>query len=286
MELSAIIIAYNGEFYLPDLTVSLEKDLEWIEHEIIVVDNGSTDCGLSLIEGYCTVRIIRNGTNLGFAKAVNIGINEARGQYLFILNQDIFITQECTGILLKRLKAEQGLGLIGPKFVDLDGVLEHSARALPTFRHVIYDALLLSRLFPRHREFSSWRMGWFNHETELYVEQPLGSAMLVPREVIEKVGLLDEQFPIFFNDVDFCRRLKAAGYKALYCPSAVVEHHHGASTSLRPFAMLFESHQSMYRYLAKYAAWYEYPILWLCGVLLLFGLIPRSIAALFRPKPI
>jgi GT2 family glycosyltransferase len=161
---------------------------------------------------------------------------------------------------------------------------QRSARALPEYRHVFYDALLLSKFFPKHREFSSWRMGWFDHETERCVEQPLGSAMLIPREVIEKIGLLDERFPIFFNDVDFCRRLKAAGYKALYCPSAVVEHHHGASTRLRPVAMLIESHRSMYRYLAKYAKWYEYPILWLCGIVLWLGLIPRGLAALFRPK--
>ena len=284
MELSAIIIAYNGERFLPACIGSLVEDLTEIEHEIIVVDNGSADAGIDLISAIPNLKIIRNGSNFGFAKAVNIGVRAARGRYLYILNQDLRFKPGGTKCLLDRLKAVPGNGMIGPKFVDLNGNTQQSARTLPKYRHVFYDALLLSRCFPKHREFSSWRMGWFDHETETYVEQPLGSAMLIPREVIEKIGLLDERFPIFFNDVDFCRRLKAAGYKALYCPSAVVEHYHGASTRLRPVAMLIESHRSMYRYLAKYAKWYEYPILWLCGIVLWLGLIPRGLAALSRPK--
>lgn len=284
MELSAIIIAYNGERYLPDCVTTLAQDLAGISHEIIVVDNGSTDNGVDLISTLPAVSVIRNGSNLGFAKAVNIGIRAARGNYLYILNQDLRFRTGGTKQLLERLKAEPAPGMIGPKFVDLDGKTQHSARALPGYRHVLYDALLLSRLFPKHREFSSWRMGWFDNESEMHIDQPLGSAMLIPRVVIDRVGTFDEQFPIFFNDVDFCRRLNDAGYKALYCPSAVVEHHHGASTRLRPIAMLIESHRSMYRYLAKYAKWYELPNLWLCGLLLILGLIPRMAAALFRAK--
>jgi GT2 family glycosyltransferase len=228
------------------------------------------------------VTLIKNTGNFGFARAVNTGIRVSRGKYVYILNQDLRFRPGSTRVLLERLQTEPHLGMIGPKFVGFDGTIQRSARCLPGFRHVLYDALLLARLLPKHREFASWRMGWFDHETETYVEQPLGSAMLIPREMIEKVGFLDERFPIFFNDVDFCRRLKDAGYNALYCPSAVVEHHHGASTRVRPIAMLIESHRSMYRYLAKYAKWYEYPLLWLCGVLLLLGLIPRALAVLFR----
>jgi GT2 family glycosyltransferase len=90
--------------------------------------------------------------------------------------------------------------------------------------------------------------------------------------VVEKVGLMDESFPILFNDVDYCHRMRLAGYRLLYYPVATVEHHVGASTSKRPYRMKVISHFSMYRYLRKYAWWYEYPALWLCGLMLLVGL--------------
>ena len=96
--------------------------------------------------------------------------------------------------------------------------------------------------------------------------------MLMPREVIEKVGLMDESFPILFNDVDYCHRLHLAGYRPLYYPDATVEHYVGASASKRPYRMKVISHFAMYRYLRKYAKWYEYPVLWMCGVLLVVGL--------------
>ena len=162
--------------------------------------------------------------------------------------------------------------MIGPGYVYFDGRPHKSIRGFPTYRHVFYRALLLDRFFPHHREFSHWRMGWFDHQTELYCDQPMGAVMLVPRAVIDKIGLMDEAFPILFNDVDWCRRMKEAGYRRLYCPAATVEHHVGASTSRRPYRMKMISYTSMYRYLKKYARWHEYPVLWLSGLTLMLGL--------------
>jgi GT2 family glycosyltransferase len=284
-ELSAIIISFNGREFLADCITTLKESLKGIVHEIIIVDNGSSDGSIKLIQSaHNDLTIIENGANLGFAKAVNIGIRAANGEYMFILNQDLKFHSQSVRILLDRIKSQPNIGMIGPKFVGIDGKLQHSARALPTFRNVWYDALLLSHLFPQHHEFSSWRMGWFDHETEAIVDQPLGSAMMIPRRVIEKVGLFDERFPIFFNDVDFCHRLKDAGWQALYYPSAVVEHYLGGSTRQRPLAMKIESHRSMYRYLAKYARWYESPALWAAGFLLMVGLALSILLSAFRKR--
>ncbi len=94
----------------------------------------------------------------------------------------------------------------------------------------------------------------------------------------------DESFPIFFNDVDFCRRLDQAGYKRFYFPEAVVEHYVGGSTRTMPVRMKFESHRAMYCYLRKYSKWYEQPVLWLCGLLLLVTALPAAVAARFRKQ--
>jgi GT2 family glycosyltransferase len=275
IEISAIVISYNGRSFLPDCLSTLRENLDGLRNEIIIVDNGSTDGSAEYIRDLSPeVITIENGANFGFARAVNVGIVRAKGAYLFILNQDLRFRPDATRLLLERLKSEPDLGLIGPKFVGFDGSLQYSARIFPSYRHILYEALFLAQLFPRHREFASWRMGWFDHQHEMYVDQPMGSVMLIPHSVIEKVGPFDERFPIFFNDVDFCRRLHDAGYRALYFPDAVVEHYKGASVKRTPVRMKVRSLFSFYRYLRKYARPAELPLLWLSGLAMLIGLIP------------
>ncbi|MCP4685930.1 MAG: glycosyltransferase family 2 protein, partial [bacterium] len=225
---------------------------------------------------------IENGRNLGFAKAVNIGIKAASGDNLYVLNQDLRFRSGTARGLLKRLGDNKEIGLIGPGYVDFEGRAQKSVRAFPTYRHVFYRALFLDRMFSTHREFSHWRMGWFDHKREMYVDQPMGAVMMIPRPVIDKVGLMDEAFPILFNDVDFCRRLSEAGYKLLYYPEVTVEHYVGATTGRWPYRMKAISHAAMYRYLRKYARGYEYPVLWLCGLLLLIGLAPSMAGRFLR----
>lgn len=283
VEISAIIISYNGMQFLPDCLSTLVDDLNGLDNEIIVVDNGSEDASIEFIKReYPGVRIIENGSNLGFARAVNIGLKEAHGRYLYILNQDLRFGKGTASSLLERLKTDRQIGLIGPKFVGFDGQLQRSARAFPSYRHVFYRALFLDRLFPRHREFAGWRMGWFDHKTEMSVDQPMGAVMLIPCEVVDRVGYLDENFPILFNDVDYCRRIKQAGYTLLYYPNAVVEHFVGGSTRKRPVSLRITSHVALYRYLKKYARPIEYPLLWLSGLCLGIGLMPLLISAAIK----
>lgn len=277
-EISAVIISYNGMKFLPECLQTLHEELRDLSHEVIVVDNGSHDGSPEFIEReYPSVRLIRNATNLGFAKAVNQGFESGSGEYYYILNQDLRFGHGATTKLLARLKQDESIGMIGPKFIYFGGGTQRSVRSFPTYRHVFYRALFLDRLFRDHREFGSWRMGYFDHEHEAFVDQPMGAVMLIPRKVIEHVGMMDERFPILFNDVDFCRRLADAGYGRLYHPDAVVEHYVGASTSAMPIRIHVISHASMYRYLRKYAKLSELPLLWLCGTLLMVS-IPISIA--------
>ncbi len=287
--ISAVVIVYNGIEFLPDCLRTLTEDLVDVPHELILIDNGSGDGSVAFIrENYPQAQLIENGRNLGFAPAVNIGFRRGTGEYYYILNQDLRFRRGTVGRLLERLRSEPGLGMIGPAYVDFKGRLQRSIRAFPTYRHVIYRALLLDRLFPRHREFSHWRMGWFDYDREMYVDQPMGAVMMIPRAVVEKIGPMDESFPILFNDVDYCKRMQIAGYRRLYYPDAVVEHYVGGTTGRRPYRTKAISHRSMYRYLGKYSRWYEYPLLWLCGFLLLIGLVPsvagRFIRRLFTAK--
>lgn len=283
VEISAVVISFNGMQFLPECLRTLVEDLEGLSHEIIIVDNGSSDGSVEFIrDNYPQTQLIENKTNVGFAKAVNEGIKTAKGKYLYILNQDLRFRKGTARSLLDRIKQDDTIGMIGPKFVGFDGRLQWSARAFPSYRHIIYRALFLDRLFPRHPEFSSWRMGWFDHEHERFVDQPMGAVMLIPREVVERVGYMDENFPLLFNDVDYCRRMKEAGYRLLYYPGAVVEHFVGGSTKKMPVKLRIASHRSLYRYLRKYARPAEYPLLWLSGFLLMVSLPPLVVYAMFK----
>jgi len=285
IEISAVIISFNGIDFILDCLRTLTEDLKTLSHEIIVVDNGSVDGSVEFIkENYPDIHMVENGANLGFARAVNIGFDNAKCDFLYILNQDLRFPQGTARTLLERLRNDETIGLIGPKYIGFDGQLQKSARAFPTYRHIFFRAFLLDRIFPRSRLFASWRMGWFDHEADRFVDQPMGAVMLIPRKVVDKIGRLDEGFPIFFNDVDFCRRIHEAGYKLLYCAGATVEHYAGASVKKRPVKMRYISTLGLIRYLRKYARWYEYPILGVCAVILFLGLVPLSLWALFKSK--
>lgn len=277
-EISVVIIAWNGMKFLPDCLRTLTEELQGLDYEIIVVDNASHDGSAEFIEqDYPDAKLVRNPRNLGFARAVNQGFENGRGEYYYILNQDLRFGHGATKKLLARLKQDKSLGMIGPKFIYFGGGTQRSVRSFPTYRHVLYRALFLDRVFPDHPKFGSWRMGYFDHEKEALVDQPMGAVMLIPRRVVDEIGGMDERFPILFNDVDFCRRMALAGYGRLYYPEAVVEHYVGASTSTMPVRIRIISHTSMYRYMRKYARPIELPLLWFCGALLMVS-IPISIA--------
>jgi len=123
--ISAIVIAYHGMKFLPECLSTLTDDLRQLSHELILVDNGSTDGSVEFIkENFPNDTLIENGRNVGFAKAVNIGLKAARGDFLYILNQDLRFRPGATPALLERLKTEPEVGLIAPKLVYFDGKLQ------------------------------------------------------------------------------------------------------------------------------------------------------------------
>lgn len=283
--ISAVVIAWNGMKFLPDCLHTLSEDLQGLSHEIIVIDNGSEDGSPEFVaEHYPDIKLIGNESNRGFAHAVNQGLLEGQGEYYYLLNQDLRFKKGTARALLERIRQDDTIGFIGPKFIYFDGPTQKSVRQFPTYKHVMYRALLLDRLFPKHPEFAGYRMKHFDHETEAFVDQPMGAVMMIPRRVVDDIGLMDENFPILFNDVDYCRRIHEAGYRCLYYPEAVVEHYVGASTGTMPVRIRYISHTSMFRYLKKYAEPREYPLLILTGAVLMVTLPIAIVVNVLRRK--
>lgn len=273
MRFTTVIVSYNGREFIEDCLASVRQSLQGESSEVIVVDNGSTDGTREHIEAHFPdVILISNAGNRGFAAAVNQGIAKSRGEYILILNQDTRIRDRAIVKLAGRMERDGRIGTIGPKMVGFDGKPQASCREFLRYRHLLFEYTGLAFLFAGSRLFGSWRMGWFDHQSEREVDQPMGAALLVSREVIAKVGHFDEQFRIFFNDVDFCRRVVEAGYKNLFYPEAVVEHYYGGSVRKNRPAMILESHRAMRLYLKKYSrSFMEKVLLLIWSLLIILG---------------
>lgn len=252
--ISVIVISFNGIEFIKDCLNTLKKSLKNVESEIIIIDNASSDGTIQFIENeYPEINLIKNQNNYGFARAVNQGFEIASGQYLLILNQDTRIVDDAIASLADKMKTNPKIGTIGPKFVGFDGHLQKACRAFPKYRDLIYNALGLSKIFAKSKIFSAWKMSWFDHLTEKEVNQPMGAALMVNRSVLDQIGLFDIKFRIFFNDVDFCRRVKEAGYINLYYPDAVIQHYYGGTISKMKPQMVLEWHRAISDYFLKYS---------------------------------
>ena len=255
MFISVVVISFNGIEFIEDCLITVQKSLTDTNSEIIVVDNNSTDGTIELIESrFPDLQLIKNKNNLGFAKAVNQGFDSSSGEYILLLNQDTRIVEDAIVKLARRMEIDPKIGTIGPKFIGFDGKLQKVCRTLPRYRDLLFIFIGLSWLFPKSKCFAYWKMNWFDHLEEVEVDQPMGAALMVRKSLSDKIGGFDERFRIFFNDVDFCRRVKNAGYINLYYPSAVIEHYYGGTISKMKPQMVVEWHRAVAEYFKKYSS--------------------------------
>ena len=254
MNISVIIISFNGMEFIDNCLSSTIKSLEGTESEIIIVDNASSDGTIDLIKlKYPDAKLIENDTNRGFAPAVNQGLEIAKKEFLFLLNQDTRIQNRAIVKLAEKMQTDDSIGTVGPKLIGFDGRLQKSCRKFPRYRDLFLEFTGLTTLFPESKFFGGWKMGWFDHETECEVDQPMGAALMTRRSVIDRVGNFDENLKFFLNDVDFCRRVKEAGHRNIFYPDSIVEHFYGGSIRKAKPRMVIESHRAMYRYQKKYS---------------------------------
>ena len=258
--LSIIIVNWNTRDLLRACLRSLGETCADAPHEVIVVDNASSDGSAAMVaEEFPQARLVANAENVGYAEGNNQGIELAEGEFLWLLNPDTEILPNAAERLLRFMQEHTDCGALGCKLLNTPTLqhsntptLQRSCRTFPTPDVIIMEALGLSRLFPRHRLFGKYRMTWWDYDDVREVDQPMASSLLIRREVVEQVGGMDEAFPIFFNDVDLCYRIKQAGWKIYFTPDAQVIHHGGASTRQVKPQMIRESHQSLLRFYEKH----------------------------------
>lgn len=263
--LSILIVNWNTRDQLRACLQSIFKFPPIGTFETVVVDNDSSDGSAAMVESeFPDVRLLTPGENAGYARGNNLAFAAAKGEWLLTLNPDTEVLPGTLERAVEVLSAHPTYGALGAKLVGPDGFVQPSVRGFPSLLGIFGDFSGLGRLFPTSA-LGSYRLRRFDYTKECDAPQPMGTFLLFRREALEDVGEpshpFDEQFPIFFNEVDLLFRLRKAGWPCLYSPQIEVLHHHGASTSQVRKPMIWESHRSLIRYLQKHSTGFRRAVL-------------------------
>jgi len=232
VELSIVILSWNTSDLLAACLRAIERHPFRGHREVIVVDNASSDRSADRVAAeFPSVRLIRSDANLGYSGGNNLGLRAARGRFRLLLNSDTEVGPGALDRLVGFLEATPGAGAVSCRLVNPDGSLQPSCMRFPTlWTALVFDTFLARTPFGR-RHLDRYFMRDFDHASEREVDQVPGTCTLVPGEVLDRIGLLDERLWLFFNDVDLCKRIRAAGRSIHFLPDVEVMHHYGASTA-------------------------------------------------------
>lgn len=254
VDVSVIIVNWNTQNELRACLASLQ-DTGDVSAEIIVVDNASSDASVSMVqEEFPGVRLIVNQENAGFAKGSNMGIAASHGRYILLLNPDCVVSHGALETLVQFGDENKDAGILGLKVLNVDGTIQHSCRRSPTFGAVLFRNAVLGRIYPNNPYTREYLLASWDHNSVKEVDWVSGAALVMRREMIEDIGMLDERFFMYCEDMDLGCRARESGWKVVYLPTAVVTHAKGRSSDKDPNRMIIEHHKSMYRYYMKHNA--------------------------------
>lgn len=237
MESPELTIAING-YRNPELlrlcldSIYREMSGSGIEYEVLVTDSATEeDTEMLMRETFPEARFFPFRENVGFKTMVNTSLEEAHGSYVFLINSDIVLTPGAIPKMLAHLKAHPEIGILSPKQLNFNGTLQQSCFRFYRPETVIYRRTFLGRL-PFGKKHLDWfMMRDYDHQGPKAVDWVMGSAMLVSKEMAEKVGPMDDRFFMYMEDVDWCRRFWESGHQVVYYPEAIVYHYHGKGSA-------------------------------------------------------
>jgi GT2 family glycosyltransferase len=274
VELSIVILTWNARALLAECLDSLAAHPATTASETIVVDNASADGTAAMVrERFPQVRLVANTDNRGFAAGNNDGLRLATGRFRLLLNPDTLVHAGALDALLAYAAAHPEAWAMGPKLLNTDGSLQRTGVRFPSAWNLLMETFGLDRAFPRSPLFGAHRELWTDPDRPRRVDYVQGSCLLVRAEAIERVGLLDESFFVYFEETDWCRRFRDAGGEVHYVPDAVVTHHGGSGEQHYGERRLLLYHESLLRFSRKHDGA-------LAGLLLRAGLVLRALVRL------
>lgn len=252
--LSIIIVNYNVRDFLHHALVSLQKAMKGIRGEIIVVDNASDDGSLEMVRRrFANVHLIASKTNLGFARANNLGLKRARGKFLLLINPDTIVQEDTLRVMLKFFAENPDVGLAGCKILNPDGSFQLACRrSFPRPWVALTKMTGLSALFPRSRFFGKYNLTYLNPDETYELDAVSGSFMMLRREAYERVGGLDEDFFMYGEDLDWCYRIQQSGWKNYYVHTTQIIHYKGESTKRSDLNEIRTFYQAMHLFVSKH----------------------------------
>ena len=245
--LSVVIVNYNVEYFLEQCLYSVRRAMQDIEGEVFVVDNNSVDGSLKMLaQKFPEVKVIANKENVGFSRANNQAIRMSTGEYVLLLNPDTVVEDDTFSKCIAFMDSHPDAGGLGVKMVDGKGqFLPESKRGLPTPMTAFYKMFGLCKLFPHSKRFARYYMGHLSNDETNEVEILAGAFMLMRRETLDKVGLLDETFFMYGEDIDLSYRITQGGYKNYYFPETRIIHYKGESTKKTSVNYVFVFYRAM-----------------------------------------
>lgn len=254
MDLSILIVSYNTCRLTLDCLQSVYESRTVYTYEVIVVDNASSDDSVVAIErDYPQVTLIPNSANTGFAKANNQAMAIAKGRYVLLLNSDTIVQPDTFQTMISYMDEHPDLGATGCKVILPNGTLDKACRrGFPTPSASFYYAFGFSKLFPDNPRFNQYQLGYLDPDDTYPVDCLVGAFMLVRQETIAQIGGLDETFFMYGEDVDWCYRIKQAGWGIQYYPGTYIVHYKGASSRRKPFKIIYEFHRAMWVFHRKH----------------------------------
>lgn len=270
MDLSVVIVSWN---VLDPLRLSLQSLREGLQRsplqaEVIVVDNASSDGTAQMVRGeFPEAMVIANRENLGFTQGNNLGFHKSQGRYILLLNPDTQVLGDALDTMVAYMEAHPRVAALGPQLIDAEGKTLSSRRRFPTLATAFLESTTLGQWFPNHPLIQRFHMADTRVDQVQAVDWVVGAALLLRREALDEVGLLDEDYFMYSEEVDLCWRLKAKGWGVFYHPEAQVVHFEGKSSE----QVLAFKHRQFQR--SKVLFFRKHHSLWAAEALRLFILL-------------
>ncbi len=256
MALSIVIVNYNTERLLKDCLESVYAGANGTPFDVWVVDNNSRDNSVPMVKvRFPLVKVVQNKSNVGFSRANNLVISQSRSDYILLLNPDTLIIGDAIEEVLKFMNEHPHVGIAGCKILNKDGTLQLACRrSIPTPEVAFYRLTGLSTLFPKSQTMAKYNLTYESPDKIQEVDAVSGAFLMIRRKVIEDIGLLDEQFFMYGEELDWCLRAKRAGWTVMYYPAAQIVHYKGESTKYNSRKAAVEFYRAMYLFHRKHFA--------------------------------
>ena len=253
-KIAVIIVNYNVEFFLEQCLNSVQKALENVSGQVFVIDNNSIDGSVEMVERkFPQFNLIANKDNKGFSKANNQGILLADAEYILLLNPDTVVEEDTFSKVIEYMDAHPKTGGLGVRMLDGKGqFLPESKRGLPSPAVAFYKIFGLSKLFPKSKKFGQYHAGHLSEFETNEIDILSGAFMLMRKEAIDKVGLLDEAFFMYGEDIDLSYRIQKGGYNNVYFPETRIIHYKGESTKKSSVNYVFVFYKAMIIFAKKH----------------------------------